>query len=80
MNEPLPEDEQDDDGTTESCPDCGRELDTEMRGFDDVSSAPFVCSAGDLHCIPCGRKCERGMERQQEEDADVFEEFGGPPL
>jgi hypothetical protein len=63
------------------CPDCGRMIDEEMQGYDDVCSAPYVCEAGDLHCIPCGRKCSEAMERDDEEnsyglDYDPYDEIG----
>lgn len=50
------------------CPDCGRIIDKDMEGFDDVSSAPYVCEASDLHCVPCGRRCSEGISRDDEDN------------
>lgn len=64
---------------SESCPDCGRLIYDDMEGFDDVCSAPYVCEAGDLHCIPCGRKCSAAMERDDEENSfGDFDPYDSP--
>ena len=42
------------------CQQCGKLLDDSGEsGYDDVVSSPYVTSAGDVFCIPCGREMDQ---------------------
>ena len=65
-----------------SCSYCGKPLWTKQckrchqiflawnsQGYDDVMSAPYVTSGGDLVCLPCLREDEEAEERLYEQEA-----------
>lgn len=57
------------DDEQECCQDCGKLLYDDMKGYDDVCSAPYVTASGDLFCIPCGRRIDEAEEDLQDEEA-----------
>lgn len=59
-------------GEPTSCPDCGRLICFDFKGFDDVYSRAVVTSGGDVLCIPCCRRWEEEEERMCEEEAAFF--------
>lgn len=58
------------------CQDCGRIIDWDMVGYDDVCSGPYVTDSGDLFCIPCGRR----YQQEEEELTELGEGPYGEPL
>jgi hypothetical protein len=58
------------------CQHCGRMIDWDMVGFDDVCSGPYVTDSGDLFCIPCGRR----VQQEEEELVELGEGPYGEPL
>ena len=63
------------DDPPESCQQCGKLIFDDMKGFDDVCSAPYVTESGDLYCIPCGRRHDEAQHEADEEDGYNYPDF-----
>jgi len=48
------------------CQDCRRIICQDMKGLDDVMSAPYVTESGDLYCLSCGSRAQREQDEQDE--------------
>ena len=45
------------------CPGCGREIDPDVSGCTDSTSAPWPALDGNIWCVPCGRQVDADFER-----------------
>lgn len=79
MSGTTPDESADDDGYEGGCQNCGRLIDKEAKGYDDIVSAPYVTESGDLYCIPCGRQQDRADDQAREEegfyDVDPYDDL-----
>lgn len=71
--------EEREDGTMESCQDCGRLICFDVESHDDTIAPAYVTSAGDLYCRPCGLAIDQA-ERESEEDCVDPTDYGGSAL
>ncbi len=63
-----------DDGSMQSCPDCGRLICFDAKGFDDIMAPAYVTASGDLYCSRCGCAHDRAEEEEEEYDYDPIPE------
>lgn len=68
------------------CQDCGSLICQDAKGDgDDVVSAPYVTSYGDLYCWRCGISNQRDIDDMEEEEAEEwgfmdFDPYDAPPV